>query len=119
MFKVYVGNIRYNTPEQTITKLFSAYGLVDEMIFVTDEKTGEPRGFAFALMPDETAARAAIAALNGRPVNGRRLVVTESGGKTKKALEGAAGTARSGSSRRLIRGARAGGRAGRPMRRDR
>lgn len=81
MFKIYVGNISYQTSERVLSKLFSTYGLVDEIIYVMDETTGKHRGFAFVLMPDETQARTAIAAMDGRQVNGRALLVTEA---TKK-----------------------------------
>ena len=119
MFKVHVGNISYKTPQQTLAKLFSVYGLVDEVIFVADEETGRPRGFAFVLMPHEAQALAAIAALHDRPVNGRRLVVTEAGKKPGRQLEGVEAAARDGTSRRPMRGARVNSRPGRSARRNR
>lgn len=123
MFKIYVGNISYKTPAEMLSKLFATYGLVDEIIYVTDEETGKPRGFAFVLMPDQTQGRAAISALNGRPVNGRRLSVSEAGRhKRKGTTETQTNTGESGATphRRPLRGARVGGRnSHRPMRRDR
>ncbi len=115
MFKIYVGNISYKTPEQTLAKLFGTYGLVDEVIYVTDDETGKPRGFAFVLMADENQGRAAISALNGRPVNGRRLAVSEATRRKKKVKEAAPRP----TSRRPTRGARANRFSSRPMRRDR
>ena len=117
MFRIYVGNISYKVTAQTQNKLFSDYGLIDEIIYVTDEKTGKPRGFAFVLMPSEDQGRAAIASLDGRRVNGRPLVVGEASGKgmTKPTEVVGASTDRptpSQSRRPVSRGARAGRRPG-------
>ena len=122
MFKIYVGNISYKTIGRTVEKLFSTYGLVDEVIYVTDDATGEPRGFAFVLMPDENQGRTAITELNGRRVNGRPLAVSEAGERRKQKKQPAPpsddGGART--QRRVTRGARAGEGSGRrPFRRHR
>lgn len=125
MFKIYVGNISYKTPAEMLNKLFSTYGLVDEVIYVTDPETNKPRGFAFVLMPDETQGRAAVSALNGRPVNGRRLSVSEAGRgrqrpKPRPTAPATGGDAGAPGTPRPIRGARVGARfSHRPMRRDR
>lgn len=121
MFKIYVGNISYQTPQRAVEKLFSTYGLVDEVIYVCDDKSGEPRGFAFVLMPDEAQGRAAIAELNGRKVNGRPLAVSEAGqrrGKKRAAPPAPEPSQRT--ARRNTRGARSGDSATRrPFRRNR
>ena len=121
MFKIYVGNISYQTPQRAVEKLFSTYCLVDEVIYVCDEKSGEPRGFAFVLMPDESQGRSAIAELDGRKVNGRPLAVSEAGQRRGKkgAVPAMAATSQR-TVRRNIRGARASDSgARRPFRRNR
>ncbi len=50
---------------------------------ITDRDTGRPRGFAFVTMPD-SAARAAIDALNGKDLDGRTLNVNEARAKTDR-----------------------------------
>ena len=56
-------------------ELFAPYGVVDRINLITDRETGRPRGFGFIEMADDTAAQAAIAALNGQDLAGRTLTV--------------------------------------------
>ena len=48
-----------------------------EVKLVTDRETGRSRGFAFVEMASPADAEAAIAALNGRDLDGRTLKVNE------------------------------------------
>jgi len=75
--KIYVGNLSFNTAPNAVETLFSEHGLVDEVHMPTDRQTGRPRGFAFVTMPDSGEAKAAIAALNGTELDGRRLNIDE------------------------------------------
>ena len=43
----------------------------------SDRETGRPRGFAFVRMGSEGDAKAAIAALDGKDLDGRSLKVNE------------------------------------------
>ena len=74
---IFVGNLAFTTTEQTLRDLFEAYGAVDTVRIMTDRETGRPRGFGFVEMPDGTAARAAIAGLQGHNLDGRVLTVNE------------------------------------------
>jgi RNA recognition motif-containing protein len=80
--KLYVGNINFDTTEDTLRETFSAHGEVEEVAVITDRETGRPRGFAFVTMRDDNAARAAIDALNGKELDGRALNVNEARAKT-------------------------------------
>ena len=75
--KIYVGNLSFNTTDESLQGLFSNYGQVDEASVVTDRETGRSRGFGFVTMGDDTEAQAAIEALNGQDFDGRRLNVNE------------------------------------------
>ena len=75
---LYVGNLRYQTTDQQLHELFSEAGNVASAQVVTDRYTGEARGFGFVEMATEDEAQQAIAAINGRNVGGRALVVNES-----------------------------------------
>jgi RNA recognition motif-containing protein len=75
--KLYVGNLNFDTTEQTLQELFVAHGEVVSVNLITDRYTGRSRGFAFVEMATEEAAQAAIAALNDQMVDDRQLKVAE------------------------------------------
>ena len=79
--KIYVGNMSFDTTEDSLRNAFAAHGDVEEVAVITDRDTGRPRGFGFVTMPD-SAARAAIDALNGKELDGRTLSVNEARAKT-------------------------------------
>ena len=57
--------------------MFEAYGTVDRVSVVTDRETGRARGFGFVEMSADDEAERAIAALNGRELDGRALNINE------------------------------------------
>lgn len=73
---LYVGNIAFNANRTALQKLFETYGEVVSVRIMTDRQTRKPRGYGFVEM-DETGARAAIAALDGKEFCGRELRVSE------------------------------------------
>jgi len=72
---IYVGNLAYSSTEESVRRLFEAYGRVTSVRIITDRMTGRSRGFGFVEMPDEAEAKAAIEALDGTVHDGRRLRV--------------------------------------------
>ena len=80
--KIYVGNLSFQSTEDTIRELFTPHGEIQEVSIVTDRETGRSRGFAFVTMPQDAQAQAAITALNGKEVEGRALTVNEARPKT-------------------------------------
>jgi cold-inducible RNA-binding protein len=74
--KLYVGNLSFNTSEQQLRELFEPYGVTSASL-VMDRDTGRPRGFGFVELSDSAQGAAAIAALNGKNVDGRDLTVNE------------------------------------------
>lgn len=75
--KLYVGNLPFDVTENDLREMFSQHGPVNEIHIVMDKTSGRPRGFAFATMNSEEAAKAAILALNGKEWKGRALTVNE------------------------------------------
>ena len=75
--KLYVGNLSYNTTENQLQDLFGAHGPVTGVDLIMDKFSGRPRGFGFVTMETQDGATAAIAALNGKNVDGRDLTVNE------------------------------------------
>lgn len=92
--KIYVGNLSYQTNDESLRDLFSQHGTVEEAVVVTDRETGRSRGFGFVTMPDATQAQAAITALNGLQMEGRALNVNEA--RPKPGSAGGGGGGRSG-----------------------
>ena len=75
--QIFVGNLAFTVTEQDVRALFAPYGVVDRITLITDRETGRPRGFGFVEMADDTAAQAAMTALNGQELAGRALHVNE------------------------------------------
>jgi len=75
---IYLGNLSYGVTEKSIRDLFETYGAVTTTKIVTDKLTGSSRGFGFVEMPHNDEAQRAIAELNGKEFEGRKMVVNES-----------------------------------------
>ncbi|WP_373046168.1 RNA recognition motif domain-containing protein [Vulgatibacter sp.] len=76
--KLYVGNLSFNTTEDTLRAAFGSDGRqVEDVAVITDRVTGQPRGFAFVTMASDSDAQAAIAAWDGQDLDGRPLRVNE------------------------------------------
>ena len=74
---IYVGNLPYSTDRDELREIFAAYGEVTAARIVNDRETGRSKGFGFVEMADDNAAKAAIEALNGNEIGGRKVVVNE------------------------------------------
>jgi len=74
---IYVGNVSYQTDDSRLVELFSEFGEVASARVINDRETGRSKGFGFVEMNDDTAATAAIEALNEKEVDGRTLRVNE------------------------------------------
>jgi cold-inducible RNA-binding protein len=75
--KLYVGNLAYQVGDAELEQLFSEFGTVDSAQVIQDRDTGRSKGFGFVEMSSDHEAQAAIAALNGKDVDGRNLTVNE------------------------------------------
>ena len=74
---VFVGNVSYDATENELQDLFGQHGTVTDVNLMVDRVTKKPRGFAFVTMESKEAAEAAIKALNGADLHGRKLTVNE------------------------------------------
>jgi RNA recognition motif-containing protein len=90
--KLYVGNLNFTTTEDALRAAFSANGRnVREVAIPSDRETGRPRGFAFVTMGTDADAKAAIAALDGKDLDGRTLKVNEAQDKPRTGAGGFGG----------------------------
>ena len=74
---IYVGNLASEVTEDDLRTVFAPFGEVTTVTVIRDRLSGISRGFGFVEMPDGTAARAAIAGLQGRALKGLTLNVNE------------------------------------------
>jgi cold-inducible RNA-binding protein len=75
--KLYVGNLAYSVNDSNLEQLFAAHGLVQSAQVIMDRDTGRSKGFGFVEMSNDAEAQAAVAALNGKDMDGRNLTVNE------------------------------------------
>jgi cold-inducible RNA-binding protein len=97
--KIYVGNLSFEASDQDLKDAFTAHGQVETATVVKDTFSGRSRGFGFVEMPNETEARAAISALNGKELKGRAVKVNEAISKSDGRRGEGAGRGRGGPSR--------------------
>lgn len=74
---IYVSNLSFNVTDDDLEGFFAEYGEVSSARVITDKFTGKSRGFGFVEMPNDEAARKAIAELDGGRVEGREIKVAE------------------------------------------
>ncbi len=91
MKKIYVGNLNFQTDEDSLRSTFSQFGQVDTVDIVRDRDSGQPRGFAFVEMSNDQEADSAINSLNGQQLDGRALTVNEARPKTERGGFGGGG----------------------------
>jgi RNA recognition motif-containing protein len=72
---LYVGNLTFQVNSADLENLFKDFGEVSTAQVIADRDTGRSRGFGFVEMGSAEAAQAAIAALDGKDFNGRKLTV--------------------------------------------
>lgn len=74
---IYVGNLSYDTTDDSLSNAFSQHGTVLSARVITDRMTGRSRGFGFVEMEDNGEAQTAIQAINGTSLDGREVKVNE------------------------------------------
>lgn len=75
--KLYVGNLSYDSTEDSIKQAFSEFGEVSSVALIADKYSGRSKGFAFVEMPKDDEAAKAIAGMNEKELDGRKIRVSE------------------------------------------
>lgn len=81
---IYISNLSFGTTDADLNRLFAAFGEVASAKVVMDKFTNRSKGFGFVEIHDETAAKKAIAELNGSMMDGRSLIVNEARPRKEK-----------------------------------
>jgi len=89
--KLYVGNLPYSVTESTLQQMFGEHGTVQSAQVIMDRDTNRSKGFGFVEMGSDQEAQAAIAAMNGKEMDGRALTVNEARPKTDRGGGGGGG----------------------------
>ncbi len=106
--KLYVGNLSYGIKSSDLEQMFAAHGAVTSAQVISDRETQRSKGFGFVEMSSEAEALAAIAALNGKSIEGRALTVNEARPQAPRSQGGLGGSQR----RTGVRGPYGSGRGG-------
>ena len=73
--KLFVGNLPWSINNDSLRELFASVGEVVEAMVITDRMSGRSKGFGFVTFATEEAAQAAIAQLNEKEIEGRKIIV--------------------------------------------
>ncbi|KAL4248921.1 RNA-binding domain superfamily protein [Abortiporus biennis] len=73
--KVYVGNLSWNTTDDSLRTAFTNFGQILDSIVMRDRDTGRSRGFGFVTFGSANEAQSAINGLNEQELDGRRIKV--------------------------------------------
>jgi RNA recognition motif-containing protein len=73
--KLFVGGISFSTTSEGLREFFAQSGTVLSASVITDQSTGQSRGFGFVEMGSVEEASQAVSQLNGRELDGRTLKV--------------------------------------------
>lgn len=74
--KIYASNLSFHTGDAELNELFATYGVVSSARVITDRETGRSRGFGFIEMQSDAEANEAIAGLDQKEVEGRKMSVS-------------------------------------------
>lgn len=75
--RIYVGNLPWSVTKDKLEGLFSSFGEIEEALVVANKYTGRSRGFGFVTFRTDKDADEAIGKMNGKEVEGRKLIVSE------------------------------------------
>ena len=75
--RLYVGNLPFSVNSEKLKEIFSVHGNVEEATVVSFKDTGKSKGFGFVTFAEDAGADKAIAELNGKEVEGRKIFVNE------------------------------------------
>jgi RNA recognition motif-containing protein len=75
--RLYIGNVPYSMTSEKLKEVFAPYGDIEEATIVTFKDSGRSKGFGFVTFVQDESAVKAMAELNGKEVEGRKMFVNE------------------------------------------
>ena len=75
--RLFVGNLSFNTMDETLRQAFAEFGGVSSASVVVDRMTGQSRGFGFVEFDNAADAQRAIEEMNGTVLDGRNIKVDQ------------------------------------------
>jgi len=73
--RLFVGGLATTITEVQLREAFGAFGEIADCVVMMDRSTGQSRGFGFVTMQNRKDASAAVEALDGSELQGRRIGV--------------------------------------------
>uniref|UniRef100_A0ACD5YAV3 Uncharacterized protein n=1 Tax=Avena sativa TaxID=4498 RepID=A0ACD5YAV3_AVESA len=77
-YRAHVGNLSWNTDEDSLEDAFAGYHAIDAELIV-DHETGRSRGFGFVRFKDDESLCEAIQDMNGQELDGPGHELTGAG----------------------------------------
>jgi RNA recognition motif-containing protein len=74
---LFVGSLAYSVTDDDLQQFFATAGNVVSAKVIMDRETNRSKGFGFVEMGSDDEAKAAIAQLDGKELNGRAISVNE------------------------------------------
>ncbi len=81
--KIYVGNLPFSVDESGLKEIFSGFE-VEEATLIKDNYSGRSKGFGFVTIANDEQAKKAIANLNEKEFESRKLTVNEARPKEER-----------------------------------
>jgi len=88
---IYVGNLSYETTDESIREVFESFGQVTSAKVIRDKYSGQSRGFGFVEMSVQSQAETAIKSLNGKELMGKQISVSEARPRSDQGRSGGKG----------------------------
>jgi RNA recognition motif-containing protein len=85
---IHVSNLAHSVTEDDLRALFSEFGEVTTVNVVKDRSSGQPRGFGFVEMPNNSEADKAMKALNGTTLKNQFIKLSQAKPPSKRPRRG-------------------------------
>jgi cold-inducible RNA-binding protein len=89
--KLFVGGLAYSVTDDQLRDFFATVGTVQSAQVIMNRDTGQSKGFGFVEMSSDEEAKKAVAELDGKELEGRRIAVNEARPREQRPSYGGGG----------------------------